>query len=206
MGIMNSNQFPELTRIQSNLGSGRRAGIRIQTVLRVGRVISSQDEGLVLIRNISDQGANLQLKIAVQVGDVLTLVLAENAIFQGQIVWNSGESCGFRFDQEIDCSELLAHLASQSKNGLSRAIRIPVLLPAVIRSERGIRRTVIENISQRGMRLKHDEQFVEGLPVKVTLPSGLERCGVVRWSNGKIAGVMLLEPFSAQELGSAKIL
>ncbi len=204
MSIMISNQFPELARIESNPDSGRRAGTRIQTVLRVGRVISSQDEGLVLIRNLSDQGANLQLKIAVEVGDVLTLELSDNAILQGQIVWISDESCGFRFDQEIDCSELLACLASQSKSGLGRAIRLPVSLPAVIRSERGIHRTVIENISQRGMKLKQDDQFVEGLRVKVTLPSGLERCGVVRWSKDKIAGVMLLEPFSAQELGSSR--
>ncbi|QZH75356.1 MAG: PilZ domain-containing protein [Erythrobacter sp.] len=184
--------------------AGRRSEIRIQTVLRVGRVIAEGDEGLVRVRNLSNQGARLQLQIPVEIGDLLTLELSDDAMMSGRVVWSTEGNCGLVFDKEIDCADLLGRLASQSKSGACRAVRLPISLPAVIRSEQGLRRTVVEDISQRGMKLRHDDRFVEGLRVSVTLPSGLERCGVVRWTKNDVAGVMLLDPFSPQELGSAK--
>lgn len=203
MGIVCSNQEIDLGIPPE---AGRRTGIRIQTILRVGRAIADRDEGLVRVRNISDQGARLQLQIPVEVGDRLILELADDAIMQGRVVWFAQGECGLAFDQAIDCAGLLGQLASQSRSGACRAVRLPICLPAVIRSEQGLRPTVIKDISQRGMKLTHDYRFVEGLRVSVTLPSGLQRCGVVRWTRDYAAGLMLLDPFSPQELGSAKSL
>lgn len=116
----------------------RRTQHRFQTVLRIGRVIAEceygRDEGLVRVRNISDQGAHLQLQIAVAVHDRLSLELTEGELIPGQVVWASGRDCG----------------------------------------------------------------------IKIVLPSGLERAGVVRWTKDNSAGVMLLDPFTTQELGSAR--
>lgn len=52
----------------------------------------------------------------------------------------------------------------------------------------------------------HDGSLTEGLNVKITLASGLDRCGIVRWVKDKVAGVMLLEPLSVEALGSVQTL
>lgn len=197
-------QSHEAEGLETSQDSDRRGVCRIQTVFRVGRIIADQNEGLVRIRNISDQGARLRLQIPVMLGDTLTLELAEDVTMTGHVVWTSGDNCGLQFDRHIDCGELLAKLAVCSERGTSRPVRLPVATSAVTRGENGLRVAVVTDISQRGMKLRHDGSVTKGLHLKITLPSGLARCGVVRWSQGDIAGVMLLEPFSAEELGSAR--
>lgn len=194
----------EADGIETSRNSERRNAFRVQTVLRVGRVITNGDQGLVRVRNISDEGARLSLQIPVMLGEALTLELAENVQMTGHVVWTNGDNCGLKFDQHIDCGRLLASLAAFSEKATNRPIRIPVAKSAVTRGENGLRVAEVTDISQRGMKLRHDGSFAEGLHVKVTLPCGLARCGVVRWSEGDIAGLMLLEPFSAEELGSAR--
>lgn len=182
----------------------RRATARVQTVMRVGRAISDNDHGLARVRNISDDGVGLRLQIPVMLNDALTLELAEGVELSGRVVWTAGNDCGLKFDRSIDCAALLTDLARCAQQGSSRPIRLPVSISAVTRGENGIRLTHVSDISQRGMKLRNDGTFTEGLHVKVTLPSGLERRGVVRWSKDNFAGVMLTEPFSAEELGSIR--
>ena len=184
-------------------GHERRAASRIQTVLRVARVIADHDEGLARVRNISDQGAQLRLQIPVLPGDTLVLELAEGLTMAGQVVWTSGDDCGLQFYENIDCADLLAMLADYSKRSKNRPVRLPVATSALTRSENGIRMAGIADVSQRGMKLRHDGSFTEGLQVEITLRSGLKRRGVVRWSKDNMAGVMLIEPFCAEDLGSA---
>jgi len=182
----------------------RREDRRFQTVLRIGRVVSEHDEGLVRIKNISDHGAHLRIHIAVLTGDMLTLELAEDIKMTGRVVWTSGDDCGLKFDKSIDSAEMLSKLAAFSEQGISRPVRLPVEATALTRSENGLRLAKVTDVSQRGMKLSHDGSFTEGLSIKITLPSGLERHGVVRWSRDNFAGVMLLQPLSADDLGSAR--
>ena len=181
----------------------RRGGARIHTVMRVGRVVAMQDEGLARIKNISDQGAQLRLHIPVLVGETLTLELSEDVQITGRAVWISGNECGLQFSQNIDCGELLTRLAHCSEQG-SRPVRLSVSTTAVTRGENGLRLAKVTDVSQRGMKLQHDGSLTEGLIIKISLPSGRERFGVVRWSKDSVAGIMLLKPFSAEDLGSAR--
>ena len=202
---MESNQFSRSLG-SDDLGLSRdpkrRAASRIQTIMRIGRVVTDRDEGLARIRNISDQGVSLRLLIPVMLGDILALELGEGLTVTGQVVWTSGSDCGLRFDQDIDCGEMLTRLAASSVQG--RPMRLSVATPALTRGENGLRQIEITDVSQRGIKLKHDGSFTEGLKIKITLPSGRERLGVVRWSKDNFAGVLLLEPFSAEDLGSTR--
>jgi hypothetical protein len=184
----------------------RRAVPRLQTVLRVGRVVAAHDEGLVRVTNISDQGAHLRIRLCVLAGEFLTLELAEDVRLAGRVVWTSGDECGVQFDRPIDCGALLSRLAASAAQGLARPVRLPVAALAVIRSENGLRLAKVSDVSQRGMKLSHDGSFTQGLNIKITLASGLERLGVVRWSKDNVAGIMLLQPLSADDLGSARSL
>jgi hypothetical protein len=67
-------------------------------------------------------------------------------------------------------------------------------------AEHGIRAVRITNVSHRGMGLAHDGSLAEGMALKLVVESGIERCGMVRWSRDGRAGVRLLEPLSCAEL------
>lgn len=189
--------------ITSNL-SDRRSDFRVQTVFRVARVIAAEDEGLVRISNISDQGACLRILTSFPPSDRLTLQLADGLELEGRVVWKEANELGLQFDHSINCSDLLATLAAGTKAGSTRPVRLPVAATALTRSELGLRRVKLMDISQRGIKLVHDGSLTEGLNLTVTLLSGIDRRGIVRWAKGNIAGIMLLEPLSVEALGSAK--
>ena len=182
----------------------RRQSGRVQTVFRVARVKTTSDEGLARVRNISDAGISLQLHMPVALGDVLVVELATDMALTGCVVWSCGPDCGVQLDREIDSAGLLTELASRTRNATGRPLRLPAATIALTRGENGTRRVEITDVSQRGMKLMHDGSFTEGLQVKITLPSGRERRGIVRWSRENLAGVLLLEPFSTEDLGSLR--
>jgi PilZ domain len=196
---------PDVTVMGDSLNAPeRRTDSRVQTVFRVARVITATDEGLARIRNISDQGARLRMLITIPIWDCLILQLADGVDLSGRVVWREGDEFGLQFDQPISCSDLLATLAAGAKSGRTRPVRLPVETVALTRSECGLRSAKVVDISQRGLKLAHDGSLTEGLHLKVTLPSGLDRSGIVRWSNDSLAGIMLLEPLGFEALGSAK--
>jgi hypothetical protein len=172
--------------------------------MRVARAVADNDCGLARIKNISDDGAQLRLKLPVMLGDALTLDLAEDLSLTGRVVWTSDSDCGLKFDQSVDCARLLTNLAEGTRAGTTRPLRLSVTKSAISCGENGIRLIGVTDVSQRGMKVRHDGSFTPGLSVKITLPSGIERCGVVRWTKDNYAGVMLLDPFSPEELGSAR--
>ncbi|MES2699564.1 MAG: PilZ domain-containing protein [Pseudomonadota bacterium] len=186
--------------------ASRRTKPRFQTIMRVGRITLDDDQGLARVKNVSDNGAHLHVSIPLRLRVAVTLELAEGEALLGQVVWVADDECGIRFDQQIDCAALLRRLAQSTLNGVTRSLRLQTSKPAVIRSERGVRLAKVQDISQRGMKLLHDGSLTENMAVKITLPSGLERCGIVRWSRDNIAGVLLLQPFCTEELGWSRAL
>lgn len=182
----------------------RRSDNRVQTVFRVARIIAASDQGLARIRNLSDHGARLRVSIPVAPTDILTVELADGVELVGQVVWNDSGEFGVQFGKPIDCAGLLATLAEGAKSGATRSVRLPVAATALVRSERGLRCARVVDISQRGLKLLHDGSLTEGAHVKITLLSGLDRRGIVRWAKDKMAGVMLLDPLSVEALGSAQ--
>lgn len=184
----------------------RRSGARVQTVFRVARVITSVDEGLARIRNMSDLGARLRILIPLPMPETLILQLADGIEFHAQVVWKVGDEFGLQFGQPINCADVLANLATGLQSGSTRPIRLSVAGTALICSERGVRSARVVDISQRGLKLVHDGSLNEGLHLKVTLPSGLDRRGIVRWTKDGMAGIMLLELLSVEALGSAQSL
>ena len=190
--------------IDTSQVSERRSNNRVKTVFRVARVITATDEGLARLRNISDQGARLRMLIPLPLWDVLIVQLTDGMELSGHVVWTEGDEFGLKFDHPISCADLLAILAAGARSGTTRPVRLPVATTVVTRSERGVRRAEVIDISQRGIKLTHDGSLTEGLHLKVTLPSGLDRLGIVRWTRDNMAGVMILEPLSVEELGSAR--
>ncbi|RYE03752.1 MAG: PilZ domain-containing protein [Sphingomonadales bacterium] len=186
----------------------RRGLARIRIVYRIARVFhrraDRKDEGLARVRNISDGGMKLELGLVVDLNDVLRVELSPGVVLQGQVVWINGNDCGLRFDETVDSLRVLSESAREGRGHMARPPRLKTTIPAAVYSELGVRAATVSDVSQAGMKLEHDGGFTPGLRVKVTMCSGIERRGTVRWVNGRLAGVLLAEPFSIEDLGSMR--
>lgn len=182
---------------------GRRQAHRTKTVYRLVKVACDGDEGLARCRNISDGGMKLNVSIPLDINDRVTVTLSTTDL-NGRVIWVNGKDCGIAFDEPVDCARLLNDASPELAVNPSRAPRLNTNLPATIDVFGETSKAVIGDISVRGMKIANDSNFHPGLKVRVILDNGYERDGVVRWSRDNIAGVMLLEPFSVDDLGSVQ--
>lgn len=179
----------------------RRSDARFLTVYRLVKVQHANDEGLGRCRNISDGGARLELHMDLYMGDRINVAFSPLDIVSGKVVWIMGNDYGIEFETPIDCLGLLGHARDHTA---PRAPRLATNLPAKVAYDGGTCRSVVSDLSVRGMKIASAHEFHPGLRVRVILGGGRESEGVVRWTRDNIAGVMLLDPFSVEELGSVK--
>lgn len=180
----------------------RRRSERVRTVYRIARIQVEDAEGLAQIRNVSDEGMKIDLGISVTLNQWIRIWFSDTLSIDCQVIWTNGDECGLKFAQPVDSAAILRETADENRFGNGRAPRIQTRMLAVVSSERGIRPARVKDVSQRGMKLVHDGSFTPGLAVKVSLESGIERRGIVRWVKDEFAGLILTEMFSVQELKS----
>lgn len=182
----------------------RRDGDRSLTTYRLVRVRHRHDEGLARCRNISDSGMKLELTMDIAAGERIEIIFSQTAILPGQVIWVDGRSCGVQFAQRIDSEKLLASTAVEGRSPGARPPRLRVETTAIISYDDVAQEVVVEDVSLRGMKILHDGELGPGLRILIALKGQSKRHGVVRWSRGRSAGLMLLEPFSVEELGSLR--
>lgn len=183
------------------LSPDRRGDLRFMTVYRLVKVQHAGDEGLGRCRNISDGGARLELHMELQLGERVSVAFSSDDVVSGRVAWVRGHDYGIEFDAPIDCMSVLGHGQNRKP---PRAPRLATHLPAKVAYPGGSCQSVVSDVSVRGMKIASTQEFHPGLRVRVVLSSGHEAEGVVRWTRDNIAGVMLLDPFSVEELGSVK--
>ena len=98
----------------------------------------------------------------------------------------------------------LQHLAEECRSPDHRAPRLRVDAPALAYDEAGIHSIRILDLSQQGVKFAHRGGFHPGMKVKLLMENGLERRGIVRWSDEAHAGMHLVEPFGCAELESVR--
>lgn len=181
----------------------RRADHRFRTVYRVAKVATGCDLGLWRVRNISDRGMMLATGVKVAPGEHLSIALSDTATVEGKAVWCANGRCGIVFDRPIDSAALLAALVAEQRAPDYREPRLPVNTRALAYDETGIHSVKLCDMSQHGIGFTHHGRFQPGMKVKLLLENGIERRGVVRWSDDDHASLTLAEPFSCEELESA---
>lgn len=186
--------------------SDRRRGERTRAVYRLVHVQNERDEGLARCCNISDGGMALRLTMPVRLNDTVKVAFSPSVVLEGQVAWVNGGDCGVKFAETIDSGALLRETSAEARSEGARAPRLKTEMPARVLIEGRVRKTIIQDVSQSGVKLSHEGEFQPGLPVKVMLPDGEEKDGVVRWSSENIAGLYLIDPFSVDDLGSVSSL
>jgi hypothetical protein len=188
----------------------RRADRRIRTVYRLVKVEHGDDEGLARCRNLSNGGVKLDLAMPLDLNDRVTISFSAEVAIAGRVIWQSGNSCGVAFEEPIDSGELLRRdmIANSQvvadERPRNRSPRLKTNLPAKVAYHGATRDAVVTDVSVRGMKIANEGNFHPGLNVRVILADGREKEGVVRWSRDNVAGIMLLDPFGVEELGSVQ--
>jgi hypothetical protein len=179
----------------------RRASPRLRTVCFDAIVERNGASGLFRVRNVSDTGIMLNTHVPLEVGESVTIVLADQVAVPGTVIWGNERCCGVQFERAIDSAALLRAEALW-KRGDRRggALRLAAMRLATSYGDNGIRAVKVVNASHRGMGLAHDGTLEPGMELKLTVDNGIERTAMVRWSRAGRAGVRLLEPLSCQEL------
>lgn len=183
----------------------RRVSHRIHTVCRFARVTGCGDEGLWRVCNMSDRGMMLKSRLNPRPGEPLSIDLSETAKLEATVVWSDLEHCGVRFVEPVDSTALLCALATEQRSPHYRSLRLAVDRAARAVDESGTHAVRILNISRHGVGIEHPDSLRRGTGVRLVFESGSEHRGVVRWADREQAGLFLLEPFSLDEMASARL-
>ena len=99
---------------------------------------------------------------------------------------------------------MLCALATEQRSPRYRSLRLAVDGRALAFDEGGVHPVKIRNISRHGVGLEHPNRLRRGTMIKLVFENGCERRGVVRWADQEQAGLFLLEPFTPDEMASAR--
>lgn len=177
--------------------------VRLATVNRIARLVVEDETGLARLHRLSNVGVELSSIMVLQVGQIIQVDLSETISKRATVIASDRERYALLFQHKIECAELLRQLVAEARSDCARPLRLTTpATPAVGRSMKGLHQLELGNISQRGMMVRHDGSFQEGLRVWVQLPNGRECRGVVRWAKGDFAGLQLIDILSINELGA----
>lgn len=168
--------------------------------LQPGALIVGSIRQLCLIRKISAGGAVLHADLPVEAGQRLELELETGEQLDGMIAWRRGLEFGLRFDERIDVLPILARNLASQPGERRRMPRVEIAAPALIETGSGTELVTTRDIAQGGAKVETPHPLKLDERVTIT-PEGLRPIeGVVRWVEGRIAGVSFQPELAWQEL------
>ncbi|MBB6428145.1 PilZ domain-containing protein [Sphingopyxis sp. JAI128] len=205
---MNSDDIPDrengrIPEVDIREVHERRGSSRYRAIRRIARVTRNDDDGLWLVRNISDDGLQLAANVSVTVGEAVAIALSETISVHGRIVWAQGGRCGVIFDGKIDAAATLKALASEQRAEGYRALRLPIEAEAIMILRDGSHPIDLVDISQQGAGYVCDALLKAGHEIDLVLPGGEQRRrALIRWSRGKRGGLWFTQPLDRMVLES----
>jgi hypothetical protein len=176
---------------------------KLATVNRVARLLSTDEAGLARMHRISNDGVELSSIMDLAIGQAIRLDLSEAVSLPATVIARDGKRYGLEFEQKVNCAVLLRQLVEEARSSRARPLRLATgLIMARGLSLEGVHELEVGDISQRGMRVRHNGGFRPGLRLCVQLPNGLECRGIVRWTRDRSAGLMLTEILSVDDVGA----
>ena len=182
----------------------RRGTHRVHMVCRFARVAVAGDTGLWRACNISDRGMMFRSRSRAAPGQPLSIALSDGVALEASVVWSDAEHIGVRFAEPVDAAALLQSLAAEQRSPNHRPLRLAVDGRALAFDEAGVHPVRVCNISRHGVGIVHAGRLRRGTRIKLVFENGAERRGVVRWADREQAGLFLFEPFTPDEMASAR--
>ena len=168
--------------------------------LQPGAVGRGSLREICFLRKITPLGAVLCMEGKPGVGDRLDLELLTGDRLRGQVDWVDGSDVGLRFDEEADMFALITRNLVHQPGDARRMPRIELNCPAWL--EAGSRREIVTvtNVSDGGARIETRVPLVIHEQVILTLDGFRPAPGIVRWVQGRIAGIAFTPELPWQEL------
>jgi hypothetical protein len=169
------------------VGDGeRRDGERHMTLYRVGSILVEDRRELCLIKNISAGGMMIRLYCSIADGTPVTVELKSGQPISGQISWTRDQNAGIAFSEPVDVIDILSTAMAGPR---PRMPRIETSCHATLRDGSNVVRVLACDISQGGLKVRTETQFLQGADVVVTLPGLEPQRGIACWNEGGYAGI-----------------
>ena len=171
-----------------------------QDSLWPGALTSGSVRRACAVRKLSAGGAILHCDHDVEIGQRLELELANGEQLAGQVAWRRGGEVGLSFDTQVDVFAFIAQDIVNQPGERRRMPRVELVCPALIEAEGWTELVTSRDVSQGGVKLDVPFALKPELRVVVTLEGLRPVEGVVRWTQGQLAGIAFLPELSWQEL------
>ena len=176
----------------------RRADDRLIPLLKIAKLIGSDRERLMRVRNITAGGLMGEVTDCPSVGNQLSVELSSQKI-PSSVVWIREGLVGIKFDQTVDLGELLA--GRKPRHGFRpRPPRLEVNCKASIRLGKTYYTVDVHDISLAGIKVEPIEEYCVGKEVIVVVESLRPIRGQVRWYSDRKAGIVFTKPLEFDEL------
>lgn len=179
----------------------RRGSKRYVTVLKVGKAVVDGSDQLCLVRNMSREGAKLDIYHGVTQNQKITIELRSDKVVTGTVRWVGDRAAGIEFDEPVDVTDLLQHKSHRGVlRKLPRAPRFVAQAAIELEHDHGKFEGRMVNISLHGLCVETDASIriderviarVEGLPA---------RSSTVRWVGENLMGLHFEMPMGFSEL------
>lgn len=164
---------------------------RVVTTLLLGRLVCPQGDTVCRIRNFSQGGAKIELRIPLAIGDAVSIELRGTVMVPGKIAWIAGNSAGVAFDDLIDSALLLGDPGAGFKQ---RSPRLEADCSAVLRVMGHAHSVRLLDIGQRGARVGGAAKLPRDTSVRLEAPGLGHMPAVVRWASPDALGLFFPDP------------
>ena len=198
----------DFNRLRPRALNGRLVGdVRLSTVNRVARLHIAGETGLARVHTLFDGGVELSSIMDLRMGQAIRIDFSETVSATATVAAKACNRYALAFERPVNCAELLRQLVAEARSKRARPLRLSTeQVSAVGRSAKGVLQLQLGDISQRGMKVRHDGSFQAGLRVSIQLPNGRECQGIVRWAKRSSAVLQLVDSLSAEVLGAVSSL
>jgi len=179
----------------------RRGSERYVTVLKVGRAVIDGHDQLCLVRNMSRDGAKLDLYHGVAADQKITIELRSDKVVTGTVRWVGDHAAGIEFDDPVDVSDLLQGRPNRSVlRKLPRAPRFLAQAKVHMDHDHGALTADLVNISLHGLCIETQDHAKVDDTVVVRIEGLPARTATVRWVRQGMMGLHFEMPMSFSEL------
>jgi hypothetical protein len=176
-----------------------RASPRHTAVLMLARLILDQDDYLCRLRNISVDGALIELPEPPAAGTRVQIETRAMKAVDARIVWARADRAGLRFADPITIESMLSGMADR-RGATLRAPRLLTRARVSVRQGYKPLAATLTDISPRGCRLRPTGTLTRDNALALTIEGLGMRAATVRWTREGEAGLQFLTPIGFPEL------
>ena len=168
-------------------GEQRRTLERYATVVQSVTILSEDHEEVCNVRQVTAGCAVADVAGNYRPNDVVILAIAQSKTVGANVTWAFNKSIGLKFDRADDLTVILLGQATKSLQ-LNRH-HLNFLAEASVLIGDDARNVLIEDISQKGVRILCGIELSVGSAVEMHIPRLASISAIVRWSNTGITGL-----------------